>query len=141
MVRLRFAAPAAFLTLRLAATFCFSLVIAYSVPFEVLNSALVSLGLFPRWERSKIATLSRFGVFLARVEPVLSRFQFANHGMCDAIVLSRCAELSFEETLGTRSEFAWTSAERLPQLAGASWERQAPNVKVCRALKHCISGI
>jgi hypothetical protein len=46
---------------------------------EVLHCSLVLLGFFPRIERSEIFAFAGPGIFLSRVEPVLTRLQFSNH--------------------------------------------------------------
>jgi hypothetical protein len=46
---------------------------------EILHGTFVFLGRFPRRERTEIAAFSGLGILLARIEPVFSRRQFADH--------------------------------------------------------------
>src|SRR5262249_58228871 len=46
---------------------------------EELHRALVLLGRLPARERAEIAALAGAGVLLARIEPVLTRLQLADH--------------------------------------------------------------
>ena len=48
--------------------------------FEVLNGPLMLLGRRATLERSEVPPLPGFRIGLSRVEPVLTGFQFANHG-------------------------------------------------------------
>src|SRR6185437_1732098 len=50
-----------------------------SVPLEILHFALVLLGRRARLERSEIAALAGVRIGLARIEPVLASFEFADH--------------------------------------------------------------
>src|SRR5205807_4203179 len=47
--------------------------------FEELNSALVGFCFLTRAERTEIATLPRFRILLARIQPILSGFELAYH--------------------------------------------------------------
>src|SRR6516162_11593581 len=51
----------------------------YSVMLVILNGALVSFGSAFGAERSQIAPLASFGVFLARVQTIFPIRQFSNH--------------------------------------------------------------
>ena len=46
---------------------------------EVLHCALVLFGFFSCIESPEVFAFARLCVFLTRVEPVLSRFQFSDH--------------------------------------------------------------
>ncbi len=48
--------------------------------FEVLHRAFVVLRLFPRVEGAQVAALAGDWILLARIEPVLARSQFSDHG-------------------------------------------------------------
>jgi hypothetical protein len=50
------------------------------VSFEVLDGPLVLFGRGPGTKRAEIPALAGFGVWLARVQPILTGFQFADHG-------------------------------------------------------------
>src|SRR6187551_298937 len=50
------------------------------LPLEVLDFALVSFRGFSSVERAEVAPFSRLRVDLARVEPVLTAAELANHG-------------------------------------------------------------
>lgn len=54
-----------------------------SMPFEVLNFALVLFGFFHGVEGAKVAALARRGILLARIEAVFSGFEFADHSLVD----------------------------------------------------------
>ncbi len=47
---------------------------------KVLHGAFVLLGSGARWKRAEVAAPPGFWVNLARIKPVLARFQFADHG-------------------------------------------------------------
>src|SRR5262245_20004278 len=47
---------------------------------EELNGSFVLLGFLTRDERPKVPALAGLRVLLPRVEPILGRFQFADHG-------------------------------------------------------------
>jgi hypothetical protein len=49
-------------------------------PLEILYRSFMLLSLFARVERAQIAAFAVLWIFLARVEPVLTRFQFSDHG-------------------------------------------------------------
>src|SRR5205823_4587988 len=51
-----------------------------SMVFEVLHGPLVLLGLGAGGESTEVAAFAGARIELARVEPVLARFQFADHG-------------------------------------------------------------
>jgi hypothetical protein len=53
-----------------------------SMPLEVLNLALVLLCRRAARKRAEIPPLVRLRIHLARVEPILAGFEFANHGWC-----------------------------------------------------------
>jgi hypothetical protein len=46
---------------------------ASGMPFEILHVALVLLGSRPARKRPEVSSLAGLGVFLARINPVLSR--------------------------------------------------------------------
>src|SRR6202011_4639121 len=48
---------------------------------EELYGALVLLRRRARLERTEVAPLPRLGILLARVQPILARLQFPNHGL------------------------------------------------------------
>ena len=48
-------------------------------PLEKLHGTLVLFSRRSRLKRSQVFTPSRFGVLLARIEPVVAAFEFANH--------------------------------------------------------------
>jgi hypothetical protein len=48
-------------------------------PLEKLHGLFVFLGLSARVERPEVSALAGPGVRLSRVEPILTRSQFANH--------------------------------------------------------------
>ena len=50
-----------------------------SLTFEELYGALVLLGGGATCEGAKVAALSGFRIFLARVKPVFAGFQFSDH--------------------------------------------------------------
>jgi hypothetical protein len=74
MVFFLLAAFAAFLMLVRAAAFCFELVMDLSLSFEKLHGALVTLGGSACLERSQVPPLARSGVFLSRVQSILTGF-------------------------------------------------------------------
>jgi hypothetical protein len=85
IVRFRLAALAAFLIFRRAAAFCLLLAIASSsVMLEILNGAFVSQSLVFRREGAQVAAFACLGILFARVQAVLSCFEFANHEQWDA---------------------------------------------------------
>jgi hypothetical protein len=47
--------------------------------FEILHGSFVRFGLFQRLKSPKVAALSSLYIFLARVQAILTRFQFTNH--------------------------------------------------------------
>lgn len=47
--------------------------------FEILNRALVFFSGTLALEGAEILSFARFRIFLARIEPILTRFQFPNH--------------------------------------------------------------
>jgi len=53
-----------------------------SVPLEVLHGALVLLGGLARLERAEVAALAGLRILLARVEPIFTRLQLADHEGC-----------------------------------------------------------
>jgi len=50
-----------------------------SMPFEILDLALVLLGRCSRIEGSEIAAFPGVGVLLARIETIFARFELADH--------------------------------------------------------------
>src|SRR6266487_2016873 len=54
-------------------------VLCYLLPFEILHRPFVLLSGFARVERAEVSALPCLRIFLARIETVLSRFQFSNH--------------------------------------------------------------
>ena len=88
MVRCFLAAMAAFRTFFRAALRCFSLGISFPLfimtfelmAFEILDRSFMCLGLLQRLERAQVAAFARLYILLARVQAVLARFQFTNHG-------------------------------------------------------------
>ena|SRR5579871_4473474 len=60
------------------------------MPLEELHLALVLPGSLERGERAQVAALPG-GILLARVEAVLSGFEFAYHARCDAATHGRVA--------------------------------------------------
>src|SRR6266496_1285064 len=50
-----------------------------SLPFEELYRAFVCLRLLTGSERAQVAAFAGSWIFLARVQPVFTRFQLANH--------------------------------------------------------------
>ena len=65
-----------------------------SVLLEVLNLALVLLRLLEIRKRPQVPPLSRGSVLLARVQPVFTRFQFADHVRVDAPALLAYIEIA-----------------------------------------------
>jgi ferritin-like metal-binding protein YciE len=63
---------------------------AASVPFEKLHLAFMLFGGFKAGKRAQVAPLARC-IFLARIEPELPRFEFANHIPSDAAVMVQVA--------------------------------------------------
>jgi len=59
-------------------------VVMVSVPFEVLDSALMLLRLLEAVEGAEVAALARRWILLPRIEPILPGFQFADHAELDA---------------------------------------------------------
>lgn len=49
------------------------------VSLEVLDFTLMLLGGGAAFKGAEIAALAGFGIDLTRIEPILSRFEFANH--------------------------------------------------------------
>lgn len=58
-----------------------------STMFVELNGALVRLRLLPAGKSTKIAALAGFGIFLARIEPIFTRLELANHWLLPQTVL------------------------------------------------------
>lgn len=56
-----------------------------SMAFEKLYFPLVLFGFVPCFERPEIAATAPFGDFSSGVEPVLTGFQFSNHGCLIAL--------------------------------------------------------
>lgn len=52
------------------------------VVLEILNRAFVLLRGRLTVERSQIFSFTRFGIFLARIQPILTGFQLPNHNDC-----------------------------------------------------------
>jgi hypothetical protein len=50
-----------------------------SMPLEVLNVAFVLLRGFPRSKCAEVSAFSRTWICFTRIEPILARFEFANH--------------------------------------------------------------
>ena len=55
------------------------------MPLEILHGAFMFLRGFLSVKRAEVATLARLGILLARIEPVLSGFQFSDHDELPAI--------------------------------------------------------
>ena len=63
----------------MAASGRYRLVRCDSMPLEVLNGSFVFLCLCFRRERAEISSLAGFGIFPARIQPILPGFQFPDH--------------------------------------------------------------
>ncbi len=57
-----------------------------SAPLEVLNLALVFLRGLAGLERAQVLSLARLRVFLARIEPVVARFESSDHGSIQLLI-------------------------------------------------------
>src|SRR5690242_8417396 len=58
---------------------------------EELHRPFVFLGLFARGEGAEVAAFARLRIDLPRVESILPRFEFANHGVtCDSSYHKKC---------------------------------------------------
>jgi hypothetical protein len=82
-VRFFLAAIAALRMFFRAALRCFSLGIVplLLMAFKVLHRALMRLGLLKRSKRSQVAAFAGLRIFLARIQTILARLQFANHAL------------------------------------------------------------
>lgn len=54
------------------------------MPLKVLDRPLVLSRLFQRAEGTEITAFARLLIFLSRIQPILTGFEFANHAWCDA---------------------------------------------------------
>jgi hypothetical protein len=50
------------------------------MPLEILHGAFVLFSSGARFESTEIAALAGFRIHFARIQPILSRLQFADHG-------------------------------------------------------------
>ena len=77
------------LSLRTSAVLVDALHRCASMPFEILDLALVLFRSLPCIEGAEVAPPAGFGIDPARVQPILSGFQFLDHCTCVAVRISR----------------------------------------------------